>query len=101
MIDRFLDLRPFMNPTPFSVRFRYTSNARQFLVPLPRRAPLRLDERCAIWLRQVRDISPLSGVYHLYRKMGLRHLPICNVRNEVVGIITRQDLRTDFGHDLF
>jgi chloride channel 7 len=67
MADRYLDLRPFMNPTPFSVR----------------------------------DISPLSKVYHLYRKMGLRHLPVCNVRNEVVGIITRQDLRTDFDHDLF
>jgi len=67
MVDKYLDLRPFMNPTPFSVR----------------------------------GISPLTRVYHLYRKMGLRHLPVCNKRNEVIGIITRQDLRTDFSHDIW
>ncbi|EFA85505.1 chloride channel protein [Heterostelium album PN500] len=30
--------------------------------------------------------------YQLFRTMGLRHMPVVNKRNEVVGIVTRKDL---------
>lgn len=32
--------------------------------------------------------------------MGLRHLPILNSNNEVIGILTRKELNTDFNSDL-
>jgi len=40
----------------------------------------------------MRDESSLSRAFRLFRTMGLRHLVIVNVHNEVVGIITRKDL---------
>lgn len=43
---------------------------------------------------------PLSRVYRLYRTMGIRHLPVVNQLNEVVGILTRKELMTDFTVDL-
>ncbi|GAM29080.1 hypothetical protein SAMD00019534_122560 [Acytostelium subglobosum LB1] len=33
-----------------------------------------------------------SEGYQLFRTMGLRHMPVVNKRNEVVGIVTRKDL---------
>jgi len=33
-----------------------------------------------------------SETYQLFRTMGLRHLPVVNKKNEVVGIVTRKDL---------
>ena len=40
----------------------------------------------------MRDESSLSRAFRLFRTMGLRHLVIVNVHNEVVGIVTRKDL---------
>ena len=38
-------------------------------------------------------IKSVSGIGRvLFRTMGLRHLVIVNVHNEVVGIVTRKDL---------
>lgn len=54
----FMNLEPYLNPSPFVMR----------------------------------DESSLSRAFRLFRTMGLRHLVIVNVHNEVVGIITRKDL---------
>jgi chloride channel 7 len=56
--DLFINLEPYLNPSPFVMR----------------------------------DESSLSRVFRLFRTMGLRHLVIVNIHNEVVGIITRKDL---------
>ena len=40
--------------------------------------------------------SKLTKVFRLYRGMALRHVPVINLDNEVVGIITRKELMTDF-----
>ena len=48
----------------------------------------------------VMDVTPLTRVFRLYRAMGIRHLPVTNIENEVVGILTRKELRTDFSQDL-
>ena len=40
--------------------------------------------------------SKLTKVFRLYRGMALRHVPVINLENEVVGIITRKELMTDF-----
>lgn len=44
--------------------------------------------------------SKLSKVYRLYRAMGLRHLPVINRSNEIMGILTRKELMTNFNEDL-
>lgn len=49
----------------------------------------------------VYNMSKLSKIFRLYRSMGLRHLPVINDANEVVGILTRKELMTDFKQDLF
>ena len=38
----------------------------------------------------------VQQAYVLFRKMGLRHLPVVNSSNEPVGMITRKDIA---GHD--
>ncbi|XP_049950327.1 H(+)/Cl(-) exchange transporter 7 isoform X1 [Schistocerca serialis cubense] len=53
-----VDLRPFMNQSPYTV---------QHSASLPR-------------------------VFRLFRALGLRHLPVVNDANEVVGMVTRKDL---------
>ncbi|CAH3997340.1 H(+)/Cl(-) exchange transporter 7 isoform X1 [Pieris brassicae] len=53
-----IDLRPFMNPSPYT---------------LPHRASL-------------------PRLFRLFRALGLRHLPIVNDVNEVVGMVTRKDI---------
>ncbi|KAK4874937.1 hypothetical protein RN001_014297 [Aquatica leii] len=53
-----IDLRPFMNPSPYSV---------------------------------LHSMS-LSRMFRLFRALGLRHLPIVNDTNEVIGMVTRKDL---------
>eukprot|EP00808_Paulinella_micropora_P011048 g37692.t1 len=40
--------------------------------------------------------SPLVKVYPLFREMGLRHLPVLNGANDVVGLITRKSLTHDY-----
>lgn len=39
-------------------------------------------------------------MFRLFRAMGLRHLVVVNTLNEVAGIITRKEIRTDFSVDL-
>ena len=46
------------------------------------------------------DATPVTRVFRLYRGLGLRHLPVVDVDNKVVGMITRKEIRTDFSHDL-
>ncbi|XP_076240097.1 chloride channel protein 7 [Calliopsis andreniformis] len=53
-----IDLRPFMNPSPYTLQHSAT---------LPR-------------------------IFRLFRALGLRHLPIVDGTNEVIGIITRKDV---------
>lgn len=53
-----IDLRPFMNPSPYTVLHS----------------------------------SSLPRMFRLFRGLGLRHLPIVNDSNEVVGMVTRKDL---------
>merc|ERR1739838_623693 len=45
--------------------------------------------------------TPLTRVFRLYRSMGIRHLPVVDIDNRVVGMLTRKELRTDFKVDLF
>lgn len=53
-----IDLRPFMNPSPYTLQHSAT---------LPR-------------------------TFRLFRALGLRHVPVVNDTNEVIGIITRKDV---------
>ena len=53
-----MDIRPYMNRSPFSVHYDFHS----------------------------------VFCFRLFRSMGLRHLPVVNDANEVVGIITRKDI---------
>jgi len=49
----------------------------------------------------VSDSTPIARVYRLFRSMGIRHLPVVDKDNIVVGVLTRKELRTDFKQDLF
>ena len=49
----------------------------------------------------VQTVTRLSRVYQLYRSMGIRHMPVVDKKNRVVGMLTRQELHTDFSLDLF
>ncbi|KAH1026132.1 H(+)/Cl(-) exchange transporter 7 [Dendroctonus ponderosae] len=53
-----IDLRPFMNPSPYTVLHS----------------------------------TSLQRMFRLFRGLGLRHLPIVNDVNEVIGMVTRKDL---------
>ncbi|RZC41881.1 H(+)/Cl(-) exchange transporter 7 [Asbolus verrucosus] len=53
-----IDLRPFMNPSPYTVLHS----------------------------------ASLPRMFRLFRALGLRHLPIVNDTNEVIGMVTRKDL---------
>ncbi|XP_018570923.1 H(+)/Cl(-) exchange transporter 7 [Anoplophora glabripennis] len=53
-----VDLRPFMNPSPYTVLHS----------------------------------ASLPRMFRLFRALGLRHLPIVNDANEVIGMVTRKDL---------
>eukprot|EP00357_Protocruzia_adherens_P037297 CAMPEP_0115044296 /NCGR_PEP_ID=MMETSP0216-20121206/47390_1 /TAXON_ID=223996 /ORGANISM="Protocruzia adherens, Strain Boccale" /LENGTH=228 /DNA_ID=CAMNT_0002426801 /DNA_START=32 /DNA_END=718 /DNA_ORIENTATION=- len=48
----------------------------------------------------VHEYTTLTRVYHLYRALGLRHLPVVDIENNVVGIISRKELMTHFDENL-
>jgi chloride channel 7 len=56
-------------------------------------------------LRPYMDQSPFSVIetfsieraYTVFRTMGLRHLPVVDKLNKVVGMLTRKDMQ---GHDI-
>ncbi len=58
------------------------------------------DRNCVIDLRPyvntapyvINESSSLARTYRLFRTLGLRHLCVTNIRNEVVGMLTRKDL---------
>eukprot|EP00966_Prymnesium_polylepis_P185373 4297008-Prymnesium_polylepis.1 len=60
-LDELIDLRPYMDPSPFMVT----------------------------------QLMPLSRVYRLFNEIGVRHLPVLNAQQCLVGIITRKDLQVD------
>ena len=51
------------------------------------------------WPYVVFEGASLSRVYRLYRGLGVRHLPVINTDNVVVGILSRKELRTDWKGD--
>eukprot|EP00357_Protocruzia_adherens_P037895 CAMPEP_0115012678 /NCGR_PEP_ID=MMETSP0216-20121206/24896_1 /TAXON_ID=223996 /ORGANISM="Protocruzia adherens, Strain Boccale" /LENGTH=352 /DNA_ID=CAMNT_0002381813 /DNA_START=70 /DNA_END=1128 /DNA_ORIENTATION=+ len=57
-----IDMRPFMNPVPYSVQ----------------------------------EGAPLSRIFQLFRSLGIRHLPVVDKNNRVVGMCTRKELRPDY-----
>ena len=44
---------------------------------------------------------PLSRVFTLFRSLGMRHLVVTDLNNEVQGIISRQTIMSSFQQDLF
>jgi chloride channel 7 len=44
---------------------------------------------------------PIIRCYQLFRGMGIRHLPVVDDHNQVLGMITRKELMTDFQQDLY
>lgn len=64
-MDLYLDLEPFVNPSPY-------------IVP--------------------EDMS-LTKVYNLFRQLGLRHVLVVPRPSQVVGVITRKDLRSEPSED--
>ena len=49
----------------------------------------------------VGEETSLVRVFRICRAMGIRHLPVVDVDNQVVGILTRKELRADFSQDLY
>ena len=47
----------------------------------------------------VHEATPLARVYRLYRALAVRHLPVVNVDNVVLGMISRKELRTEWKGD--
>ena len=86
----YVDLRPVMNPWPYVVYegaslSRQVTHTRMTTV----RAALWLDRDCV----RCSFVCSLS-VYRLYRGIGIRHLPVIDIDNKVVGILCRKELRT-------
>lgn len=44
----------------------------------------------------VTESCPVTQCFELFRALGLRHLPVLSVDHRAVGIITRQELTTDY-----
>lgn len=42
--------------------------------------------------------TSVPRIFQLFRALGLRHLPVVSVNNEVVGIITRKDFLKSHNH---
>merc|ERR1711871_857637 len=51
------------------------------------------------WPYVVYEGASLSRVYRLYRGIGIRHLPVIDIDNKVVGILCRKELGTDWKGD--
>ena len=43
----------------------------------------------------VNELMPLRRVYRLFNEIGVRHLPVVDCREQLVGIITRKDILPD------
>ena len=69
----------------------------------------RVDENTVLDSRPYMNIAPVTvspncpiiRCYQLFRGMGIRHLPVVNDHNQVLGMITRKELMTDFQQDLY
>jgi hypothetical protein len=46
----------------------------------------------------VTNSTPLSRAYRLFRTMGLRHLPVVDLENRVIGILSRASFSKDMLH---
>ena len=70
-------------------------------VPQDQLENLYLDMRQVMnpWPHVVFEGASLSRVFRLYRGIGIRHLPVININNEVVGMLCRKELRTDWKGD--
>ena len=51
---------------------------------------------CACY--SILESCPLSRAYKLFRDMGLRHLPVLDTQNRVVGVITRTNFAEETVH---
>lgn len=68
-----------------------------------------IDSNEAIDLRPYYNVAAIfvtgecnvARIYTLFRSLGIRHLPIVNDDFEVIGIITRKEIMSDFSRDLF
>jgi len=40
-------------------------------------------------------LAPLSGVYRLFNEIGVRHIPVLDIDQSLVGIITRKDVQPE------
>ncbi len=78
---RELDLRPYVNRSNMSVRARTTGDAPACAVTLPR--------------AQVPHTFSVQRAYIAFRTLGLRHMPVVEEANRVVGIVTRKELLRD------
>ena len=49
----------------------------------------------------VTELCPVARCFALFRALGIRHMPVLSLDHQVVGIITRHEVSTDFSQDLF
>ena len=63
---------------------------------LPPHALLDLRPYMDVGAATVREACPATQCFELFRRLGLRHLPVLGLGHEAVGVITRQELTTDF-----
>ena len=85
--DCYVDLRPYANTAPFSVRETSSVSVSHFLwMNRP------YDDTKVLVLSCVFLLLPLQRTYHLFRSLGVRFLPVVNRHNQVVGAICRPDL---------
>ena len=49
----------------------------------------------------VTEMCPVPRCFELVRALAIRHLPVLNLEHRPVGMISRQQLSTDYSRDLF
>lgn len=64
------------------------------------RATVNLKEFHVATPYTVQATATLRDVLHLFQRMGLRHLPVVNKNNRVVGMITRKDIVHEALHEV-